>query len=356
MYLITCSIIASVITKGDSGAWVYHQEFGKIYGYVIAANGIGHTYMVPLHAAITEMRLALGAVSISLAVPMDGSFQIHLSKTNWYSQRTQSVQPSSESDSETNISATRNVIRGLKELAETLLDDGKAAVAILWLETGVSIQERLPQEDQSRLAWQHRLGKAYVEAGLASQGIEILKKIVNIREEVLEDNHTDTLTAQHELAVAYIQNGQASEAITILNNVVETEAILLEEHDIGRLTSQHELARAYLADGQASEAIKILEHVVAVKREILENSDPHLLASQIVLSEANLRAGRTLAAVEILETVFDAATGTSSEHRKIRTQSREWLKLARRQLSGTDSQQLLGQVSKPLSIFLKPRR
>lgn len=353
MYLITCLVTGLIVTKGDSGAWVY--GCGKVYGYVIAANGNGHTYMVPMHAAITEMRLSLGAVSISLVAHMDNSGQVRLSKTHGHDQQTRSPQDS-ESASEADISSIRNEIQRLKARAGKYLDDGQAAQAIMWLQTGVSIQERLFEEDPIRLAWQHKLGKAYIEIGLVPEAISILKEIVKVREEVLEGEHADNLAAQHELAVAYIQNGQASEAITLLKKVVATEAGILDEHHISRLTSQHELARAYLADGQASEAIKILEHVVAVKSETLETSDPHLLASQIVLAEANLRAGRALGAVTLLETVFDAATGTSSEHKKIRTQSREWLTLARRHLSGTGSQRPVGQVSKPLSIFLKPRR
>lgn len=52
----------------------------------------------------------------------------------------------------------------------------------------------------------------------------------------------------HSLASAYLNNRQIKDAIKILKHVMEVRKETLDEKDHDRLASEHELARAYLND------------------------------------------------------------------------------------------------------------
>ncbi|KAJ0117985.1 hypothetical protein J7T55_014436 [Diaporthe amygdali] len=347
----------STVTQGDSGAWVVDPRLSKIYGHIIATNNNGHAYMVPLHSVITEMKDIMGINDVSLAIETDTSSQTRLGVAHEDTGQTERSIQIQEPDDQPDHLVINNHVETLEALAETYLNDGRAKEAILLLEEAVSFQEavsseeRSSEEDQSRLASQHKLGKAYLENGRVMEAIEVLEKVVEARAKVLDQKHSDCLESQHNLAIAYTQNGRTSDAIRLLENIVATEGAILARSHIGRLTSQHQLAGAYLADGQISEAIKLLEYVVAVKTSTLEESDPHLLASQIMLSEAYLKAGRASDAVKLLEGVVAVADATFSEHDRLRIDSRQWLDFSVRQLRDLNFSQYAGRDSKPVSTF-----
>lgn len=367
---ITHPQIGSIITKGDSGAWVYQEECMKVYGYIIATNGHEHAYMVLLHAAIAEVQASLRAVSVSLAVSTDPGSERRPGTTNERGGQTKRPIPSPNSGRYAGMQYP--VKSSLRSSMQTTMHSGRLMAFERRQEAPTANSNDGEPEDMisvtpsqeqfspmSPMRWasqRHKLAKAHLEKGLVQEAIKILEGVVKVRGDLLGGNHADCLASQHELAVAYIQNRQATEAITLLKHVVAVEGEVLDKSSVERFTSQHELGRAYLADGQVSEAIEILEHVVAVKMSILDESDPQLLASQVVLAEAHLRAGRPADAVNLLEHVITAAAGTSIEHTNLRVHSTQWLSIASSQLDGMGSGGLAGQNSKPLSVFIKPRK
>lgn len=282
--------------------------------------------MVPMFSAITEIEAKLG-VDIALTVPTHLSPDLHLpgqTPDETFSQTRESIEASDTATSPGD-SAPLNDADKTQGLAATDLEDRRTARAVRLLGDPGYTQERLPQEEQSRLAVQHELGKAHLENGRVLEAIEVLENVVKVRGKLHDQNHVDSLASQHELAIAYIQNDQPSEAIRLLEHVVMTEGRIFEKSHIGRLTSQHELGRAYLADGRVSEAIGILTSVVEVKEATLKKSDLHLLASQLVLAEAYLKAFQATDALELLKHVVDIAEATFDEHNEFRMDSRKWL-------------------------------
>lgn len=290
--------------------------------------------MVPLHAAITEIKIALGASNVSLATSPDPGYQNRLAIAHEHLEQTEGLVPQLEAQEQTGPSVIFNNVKRLHALADGFLKTGKVEKAIKLLKKAVSIQEQLPQEDKGRLASKHELGRAYSMSGRFVEAIKILEDVTNIRGEILDPSHHDYLESQHELAFAHMQNGQPTEAVKILKQVVTTEDAILNKKDMDHLTSQHELARAYLADGQAAEAITLIEHVVAVKTSILGESHPKLLASQIVLAEAELMTGRVSDAVKLLEHVVAITEASSSQHDELRPKAWAWLRFARQKALG----------------------
>lgn len=344
----------------------------KIYGYIIATNGCdpGRAYMVLLHAAIAEMQTTLDADSISLAISTDLGLEPRLGTTHERGGQTKrpisfpilggypTIQSSMHSSLQSSMQSSMHPARAKaferqQEASTANPNDGESEDII----SVTSLQEQLSPTSQIQVASQrHKLAKTYLETGQVEEAIKILEDVVKFRGDLLGGSHADCLASKHELAVAYIQNRQTTEAITLLKHVVAVEVEVLDKSSVERVASQHELGRAYLADGQTLEAIEILEHVVAVKMSTLDESDSQLLASQVVLAEANLRAGRASDAVNLLENVITAAKGTSIEHKNLRAHSRQWLSIAMSQLDGMDSGGLAVQSSKPLSVFIKPKK
>lgn len=284
--------------------------------------------MMPLYSAISEMKAKLGVVNVALTPSFHLSSYRYLAMTTEELFQTRKSIETSEAVSNLGYSGTPSDVDRIKALATTHPDQPRAAEAAPpWGKAWLG-QDRLSQEDQSRLASQHELGKAHLERGRVLKAIEVLETVVEARGQLFGRNHVDCLASQHELAIAYIEGGQVSEAIRILEHVVVEEEKLFDESHIGRLTSQHELGRAYLAHGQVSEAIKTLKHVVAVKEKVFKESDLHLLASQLVLAEAHLRAGQVSDATKLLKHVVAVAEATFEEHDKFRVDSREWLEFA----------------------------
>lgn len=325
----------SFITKGDSGAWVVQEGFGKIYGLVIATNSNGDAYMVPLNGVISEMEGILDVSNVSMATSPDPSYENHPTIADEHLQQTVGPMPLSGAQENTSPSDNNNHANRMNELADRCLESGEVEMAIELLEEAVSTQEQLSQGDSGRLASKHELGRAYAKDGRFLEAIKILEEVTKVRGEVLDQYHPDFLASQQELAFAHMQSGQPSEAIKILENVVTTEGAIFEQANMELLTSQHELARAYLADDKASEAATLIKHVVTVKKSTLVESHPKLLRSQIVLAEAHLMKGHILDALRLLEHVVAVADASCSEHDELRIMAGEWLEFARQKALGS---------------------
>jgi tetratricopeptide (TPR) repeat protein len=153
-----------------------------------------------------------------------------------------------------------------QSLASAYLIDGQNTKAIEILERIVKVREEELREDHPRrLSSQHILAGAYQANGQNIKAIEILEQVVKVREEKLQEDHPARLASQHILAGAYQANGQNIKAIEILEGVVKVEEKLREDHP-DRLSSQHVLAYTYWNDGQTEKALEIQEYVVTVAR------------------------------------------------------------------------------------------
>jgi tetratricopeptide (TPR) repeat protein len=139
--------------------------------------------------------------------------------------------------------------------------------------------------------------------GYAREALELLKHVVKVQENMLDEHHPQLLTSQHELANAYMVSGQKKEAVVLLEHVVKVQKTTLDEHHLQRLTSQHELASIYHVNGQIKEAAELLEHVVKIRETTFDERHPSQLASQHELGVVYRVNGQTQEAVELLEHV-----------------------------------------------------
>ncbi|KAI0537281.1 hypothetical protein GGR58DRAFT_527494 [Xylaria digitata] len=184
-----------------------------------------------------------------------------------------------------------------------LYEDRRFIEAIIAFEETVRWhKQHLPEDNSSRLSYEHALASAYLYNRQVGKAITILEHVVAIEKETLKEEDHNRLASEHELARAYLEDGQVGKAITILKHVVAIEKETLKEEDRNRLASEYALASAYLTNRQVGKAIVILEHVVAVKKT-LKKKDSNRLASEHELAKAYLKNRQVGKAIAILEHV-----------------------------------------------------
>jgi hypothetical protein len=77
-------------------------------------------------------------------------------------------------------------------------------------------KERLSEEDQSRLASEHALARAYLKDRRITEAIEMLEHVVAVRKRTLAEEDHDRLASEHALATTYLENRRITEAIEML--------------------------------------------------------------------------------------------------------------------------------------------
>jgi tetratricopeptide (TPR) repeat protein len=213
--------------------------------------------------------------------------------------------------------------------AGNLINMGNASQAVNLLEHVINVRKTtLVKTHPDLLTSQNTLASAYMNSGQTKEAVTLLEHVVRVRETTLVETHPSRLTSQHELARAYMNSGQTKEAVALLEHVVKVEETTLVETHPSRLTSQHELARAYMNSGQTKEAVALLEHVVRVHETTLVETHPSRLTSQHALARAYMNSGQTKEAVTLLEHVVKVEETTLVETHPSRLSSQHALACA----------------------------
>jgi tetratricopeptide (TPR) repeat protein len=198
--------------------------------------------------------------------------------------------------------------------AQSYCLNGRYQVAVELMERVVRIrQETLDWKHENRVSAEHLLAVVYRANGQTKEAIALLEHVVKVHKTTLAETHPDRLTSQHELAVTYRANMQTKEAVALLEHVVKVKQTTLAETHPDRLVSQHELAVAYQANRQTKEAIALLEHVVKVQETTLAETHPDRLASQHELARAYNANGQMKEAIALLEHVVKVQETTLAE-------------------------------------------
>ncbi|KAF5673920.1 ankyrin protein 3 [Fusarium heterosporum] len=212
------------------------------------------------------------------------------------------------------------------QVSRCLHVDGQIKKAVELLVRVVAVRETtLAETHPLRLVSQHELAGAYQANGQIAEAIQLLEHVVTVQETTLAETHPLRLVSQHELAGAYQANGQIAEAIQLLEHVVTVQETTLTEDHPSQLISQHELAGAYQANGQIAEAIRLLEHVVLVQETTLTEDHPSRLASQHELAGAYQANGQIAEAIRLLEHVVLVEETTLTEDHPLRLASQHAL-------------------------------
>lgn len=196
-------------------------------------------------------------------------------------------------------------------LARLYLRNRRTEDAIEILERVVSLrQQALDEKDHGRRMSEHELAKAYIQDNRAKEAIPILEHVVAVDKRTLTEDDPNRLKSEHELARAFLDEKRVKNAIEILQRITAIERRAHVADTASGLASRHTLARAYLDDNRIRDATRILKHIVEVKGRTLPEDDASRLASQHELARAYVRSLRINEAIRILEHIVEVESKT----------------------------------------------
>ena len=166
------------------------------------------------------------------------------------------------------------------------------------------VEEVLGDDHPDTLTSRNNLAAAYRAAGRLGEAIPLYEQVLADRVRVLGDDHPHTLTSRNNLAGAYESAGRLGEAIPLYEQVAADCARLLGGDHPDSLASRNNLAGAYESAGRLGEAITLFEGVLADRVRVLGEDHPDTLISRGNLAGAYESAGRLGEAIPLYEQVL----------------------------------------------------
>ncbi|KAJ7463359.1 hypothetical protein FB451DRAFT_1180451 [Mycena latifolia] len=125
----------------------------------------------------------------------------------------------------------------------------------------------------------HQYGKVYMFAGNAEKAKELQTIVVEKRQNLLGQDHPDTLDAMYWLAWAYEDLGLWKEAEEVLIVVLETRRQILGDDHPNTLNAMVSLAVVYGRQGKFREGEKLEIVLLQKRRSVLDDNQPDTLST-----------------------------------------------------------------------------
>ena len=196
------------------------------------------------------------------------------------------------------------VVAGLPHVLFHARDLGLPNEALALRGAVSAVEEVLGEDHPDTLASRNGLAGAYEGAGRLGEAIALLEEVLADCVRVLGEDHPDALTSRNNLAYAYESAGCLGEAITLFEEVLADRVRVLGEDHPDALTSRNNLACAYESAGCLGEAIPLYEEVLADRVRVLGKDHPDALTSRNNLAGAYESAGRLGEAIPLYEQVL----------------------------------------------------
>ena len=173
------------------------------------------------------------------------------------------------------------------------------------------IEDVLGPDHTDTLASRSSLAGAYESVGRFGEAIELYEQVLDECKRLLGADHPVTLAVRNNLAGAYKSAGRFGEAIELYEQVLaERERVLAESKRLlgadhpDTLTVRSNLAGAYKSVGRFGEAIELYEQVLADRVRVLGADHPDTLNTRNNLAGAYYSVGRFGEAIELFEQVL----------------------------------------------------
>jgi tetratricopeptide (TPR) repeat protein len=176
-------------------------------------------------------------------------------------------------------------------------------------------QQILGDDHPDTLQSRNNLAYAYASAGRYGQAISLSEMNLTECLRVLGDDHPNTLISRNSLAYTYQLAGRLGEAITLHEQTLADRWRVLGDDHPDTLTSRNNLAGAYASAGRLDEAITLHEQTLADRRRVLGDHHPDTLTSRNNLACAYQSAGRRDQAIPLFEqTLADCRRVLGDDH------------------------------------------
>ena len=187
-------------------------------------------------------------------------------------------------------------------------DLGLPFEALTLLDTVDVLQELLGENHPDTLTSRNNLAGAYESAGRLTEAIALLEQVLTDCVRILGEDHPDTLASRNNLAGAYESAGRLTEAVTLYEQLLPDSTRILGKDHPNTLTSRNNLAAAYESAGRLTEAITLYEQLLPDRIRVLGEDHPDTLTSRNNLAAAYESAGRLTEAITLYEKVLTDRT------------------------------------------------
>lgn len=141
------------------------------------------------------------------------------------------------------------------------------------------VKSELQEQPEVEAAVRHTIGMAYQAIGEVSDARFQLEAAVNLRRQVLGEEHADTLEAMDDLAMFLEQTASYDEAERLCRTVLETRRRILGEDHRLTLLSMSNLAEIWARQGKYDEAEASHRLILERRTRLLGPEDPHTLTT-----------------------------------------------------------------------------
>jgi len=151
---------------------------------------------------------------------------------------------------------------------------------------GKTIENELSEDPLISARLRHTIGQTYERLGLFGPAEAHALRAVEIRRELLGEEHPDTLMSVNNLASAYYYQGRDPEAERLHRETLDIRRRVLGEEHPDTLASMRNLARTCHAQGRYDEAERLYRDTLAIQRNILGGEHRDTLRSMNDLAAA----------------------------------------------------------------------
>jgi serine/threonine protein kinase len=166
-------------------------------------------------------------------------------------------------------------------------------------------QEALGSDATETLFTKNSLAMAYLWSGQVDRGLALLEEILVTRRQVLGPDHPDTLGSQTRLGEAHKISRHPERGVPLLKEALEKQARLLGAAHVDTVLTQIGLAETLRAAGRADSAVPLLEQVLAHFRKTVGATHASSVRTMGQLAQAYQDLGRTDRAVPLNEQVLE---------------------------------------------------
>jgi tetratricopeptide (TPR) repeat protein len=186
------------------------------------------------------------------------------------------------------------------------LDDEHAEVIARYEKILVDRERAMGPLHRHTLISAGNLARAYREAGLSSQAIDVYERVLTDSESTFGPQDLDTLIFRGSLARCYREAGRMVEAIDLYERTLaDSEQGFGPEHK-NTLTARHNLALAYREDGRLDDAIELYRTCLADSERLLGSNHRDTLITCDSLASCLREAGKMAKATALDERLLTA--------------------------------------------------
>lgn len=193
-------------------------------------------------------------------------------------------------------------------------------------------EQVLAENHPDSIIVKHNLAGILGEEGAYAQAELLIRDILAVREQTFGRNHPDTLATEHSLAWAIGHQDRYHEAEQLYRKVLVLRELLLGANHPDTLATKHGLAWALGYQGNHAEAEQIYREVLMIREQTLGMLHPDSLTSKYNLACALSNQDRYREAEVLFKQVLiEREKGLGKNHSTTQA-TREWLELVRSKL------------------------